>query len=101
MKKILTALALLTALTFVFSGCSKDGVTVAKYSDGKKTYQVKIGDFKNEILPYVSYNPMIVGDTNWHKEFLFGQHILPNIIFFEETGLGMLTNQKYLDAFSS
>ncbi len=92
MKKIIVLITVIIMGLVVFNGCSKDGVVLSKYLDGKKEYTIKVGDVKKEVLNYVIYDPMIAGNSTWHKDYLFDRYIFPDIAFFVESAKG-LTNQ--------
>jgi len=77
------SLLVMVVLCFMLAGtgCSKDGVVLATYSDGKNNQELKIGDVKKELFSYIPYNPGIISNMDWHKDYLFDRYIASEIVY--------------------
>lgn len=100
-QKLLWIGAALVFVMAIMTGCSSDGVTVATYTDGKKNYEVKVKDVKDELMQYVNYNPVIVGDALWHSDYIFSRYIALELAYFDQLAKGITNQQDFKDVFDS
>ncbi len=101
MKKLYLIGLLAIAAALFLNACSKDGSVVATYSDGIKTYSIKVGDIKKDLLSYVSYNPSIISNSDWHKDFVFDRYIAREIVYQEKIKTDYTNSQDFKKDFDS
>ena len=73
----------------------------AKYTDGKKDYSVKISDVKNEVSMYANYNPAIVENKDWFKDYIFDRFVFIDAAYFEEINKGFTNQPGFNDSIES
>ncbi len=101
MKNLKYFLGGLIVASIALSACSKDNVKLATYKFQGKEYSVKIGDVKQDLVQYLPYNTGLVTDTESQREYVFQQHILPNLVYFYQLQNGFTNSTNFISAFSN